>query len=145
MNPDDGRRGNVAIEFGLSMPVLIFILLGLLQLGWTFYMYNGLRSSVLNGVRYASMTDYDPATTAMQDATKNVVVYGTPNPPVGSKSLVRGLSITNVNVSITEFAGSIPVEVEVSISGIDLGMIWPMVLSEKPQAAARYVGQYVGE
>jgi len=140
------RKGIVALEFAIAAPLLIVMTLGLFQLGYAFLMYNELRNAVMDGARYASISDYLPGSTQMADAATNVVLYGTPTVPVSGSTLVYGLTADKVSVSVAEFDGSgIPLYVDVSISGVDLGALWPMTLTGKPKMSMRYMGQYVGE
>jgi Flp pilus assembly protein TadG len=57
-----GRSGQSTVEFGLSAVLLLFILLGLIDLGRSFYFAVGLQSATREGARQA--TWFDPATSS---------------------------------------------------------------------------------
>ena len=72
------NRGATIVEFALAFPLLILILGGMFQFGYTFFVYNSLVSQVRSGTRYASIADFDkPNGTTFEQNVKNVVVYGT--------------------------------------------------------------------
>jgi Flp pilus assembly protein TadG len=70
-----GRSGQSTVEFGLSAVLLLFILLGLIDLGRSFYFAVGLQSASREGARQASW--FDPATSTnpylYDSAIKNAV------------------------------------------------------------------------
>lgn len=64
------QRGATAIEFALAAPVLLVFIIGIAQLGLLFFANAGLRSSVAEGARYATIfprpTDAEITARAMQ-------------------------------------------------------------------------------
>jgi Flp pilus assembly protein TadG len=49
------QRGAAALEFALAAPLLLMFILGITQLGLLFFANAGLRSSVAEGARYATI------------------------------------------------------------------------------------------
>jgi hypothetical protein len=60
------RAGGASVEFGLVLPLLLLILLGLADTGWIFYNHGVLTRAVREGCRDGAVVDAggDPATTA---------------------------------------------------------------------------------
>lgn len=136
------EEGSILVEFALSVFLMVTVFAGVFQFGYTFYAYNTLVNSVREGSRYASLKPYDSATgtpsTAFQTAVQNFVVYGDPNG--GTVPVVRGLSTSNVNLSIA-MSGAAPVSVTVSITGFSLDAVFQTVtLSGKPSCTFPYLG-----
>ena len=49
------NRGTTALEFALVAPVLLMLLIGIIQLGILFYVQAGLKSTVEDAARYATL------------------------------------------------------------------------------------------
>ena len=69
------RRGNAAIEFALSATLLLMLIFGLMEWGWTLYRWFGVQRASQAGARMAAVTDTesDPtvaATAAAQEALR---------------------------------------------------------------------------
>jgi hypothetical protein len=60
------RAGGASVEFGLVLPFLLLILLGLADTGWIFYNHGVLTRAVREGCRDGAVVDAegDPTTTA---------------------------------------------------------------------------------
>lgn len=52
------QRGNAFIEFALAAGILLPVMAGTFQFGFTFYTYNLLQAAVSNGGRYAAYRTY---------------------------------------------------------------------------------------
>jgi Flp pilus assembly protein TadG len=135
------------VEFALSTPLLVTILAGTFQFGYSFYVYNQLQMAIRSGTRYASLRDYQSESascvSAVNDSVKNVVVYGTPNPAAGAQPIVRGLNTSNVAVNFTPDAKGVPTIVNVSISNFRVDAIFTaFVFNGKPWAEVPYTGRY---
>lgn len=87
----DRRRGNVIVEAALTLFLVLFTLLGLLELGVTLFIYQAMTESCRRAVRYAVVNPYN------EDAIKNVLVYGNPE---GSGQPFAGLSTQMVTVEL---------------------------------------------
>lgn len=88
------RRGAAAVEFGLVLPVLLMILLGIIDYGWVFFNQLQMTNAVREGARAGVVVD-DPVT-ALNTAdavTKNYLTAG-------------GIDLTNVTISANFVGGS---------------------------------------
>lgn len=142
------RRGNAIIEFALAAPLILTVLTGTFQFGYTFYVYNQLQLSVRSGVRYASLMDYagtsSACVAATQNTVKNMIVYGTPTPADGATPIVRGLAKSNVSVSFNPDAKGVPTDVTLSIGSFAVNALFTtFTFNGKPAASVPYVGHYV--
>jgi len=139
-----GQRGSVFIEFALSFLVLFSVFTGAFEFGYAFYAYNTLVNAVREGARYASLKPYDSASstpsTAFNSAVQNMVVYANPTPPNGAMPILRGLSTSNVNLTVLA-NGSAPTQMTVSISNFALDAVFGTVtLNGNPSVAFPYLG-----
>jgi hypothetical protein len=114
-----GERGAALLEFAIGATVFMTVLFGVLQFGVLLWTHNALTDAARRGARYA-VNQCDPAdgscanSSTSIDRTKNVVVYGTPNPPASAQPVVRGLTTNNVQVTYSGFgvnAGSVTVQI----------------------------------
>ena len=141
---NNSRGGATIIEFALAFPLVILILGGMFQFGFTFFVYNSLVSQVRSGTRYASVADFDqPNGTAFEQNVKNVVVYGIASPTASDKPLVPGLNISHVVIdsSNRDFSGR-PRSIAISIWAFDVPTIWTTFqLNNKPKSFFVYLGQ----
>ena len=143
--PRRRRRGNVLIEFSIAVSLLVTVLAGVWQFGYSFYLYNSLESAVRDGARYASLTAYDGGVSngaAFHSRVKNMVVYGNPEPAAAALPVVPGL--TPEQVSVTEqFRGATPERVEVRVEDFPIQTIFrTFTLSGKPRCSFAYLGRY---
>ena len=137
-------RGATIIEFALAFPLVILILGGMFQFGYTFFLYNSLVSQVRSGTRYASIADFDkPNGTTFEQNVKNVVVYGISNPTASDKPLVPGLNISHVVIDSSDrFASGRPRSIAISIWAFDVPTIWTTFqLNNKTKSTFVYLGQ----
>jgi len=138
------EKGSIFIEFALSFLVLFSIFTGTFEFGYAFYAYNTLVNAVREGARYASLKPYDSASstpsTAFQTGVQNMVVYANPNPPNGATPILRGLSTSNVNLSVLA-NGSAPLQMTVSISNFSIDAVFGTVtLNGNPSESFPYLG-----
>ena len=143
----DGSDGNAMLEFALGASVLVSLLAGTFQFGYTFYVYDQLQSAVRNGVRYGSMRAYKSqegsCVERVKTSVRNMVVYGTPNPADGAPPLVRGLTRDKVTVTYTTDAEGVPSDVTVVINNFTVDAIFAkFTFNGKPFATVPYVGRY---
>jgi Flp pilus assembly protein TadG len=103
MNARFKQRGLAMIEFAISVPVLLFLMLATAEIGRILFQYNTLAKAVRDGARYAAtnaavgttrVVDID-ATTRTQ--TRNLVVTG--NRLGTGAALLPGLNVDNVTVT----------------------------------------------
>jgi Flp pilus assembly protein TadG len=141
------RAGSAMVEFALGSTILVTVFTSAFQYGYIFYQYNTLEHAVMNGARYASQYKYDSLTdtpsTAYSDAVKNMVVYGDPT-GTHTTPIVKGLAISNVNVTMTMMgSGSnlIPNTVTVSISNFSMdAVVGKFTCNGKPTVTYVYQG-----
>jgi Flp pilus assembly protein TadG len=137
------QKGSVFIEFALSFLVLFSIFTGAFEFGYAFYAYNTLVNAVREGARYASLKPYDSASstpsTAFNTAVQNMVVYSNPSPSYGATPILRGLSTSNVNLTVLT-SGSAPTQMTVSISGFSLDAVFGTInLNGNPSVSFPYL------
>jgi|SRR5579884_572119 len=144
MKRRSGERGSVFIEFSLTFLLLFAVFGGTFEFGYSFYAYNRLVNAVREGARYASMRPYDSATstpsTAFLTAVKNMVVYADPNPAQGATPIVKGLTTSNVNLTVL-CSGQQPMQMTVSIVNFSIDAVFGTVtLNNKPSESFPYLG-----
>jgi Flp pilus assembly protein TadG len=77
-----GLIGSAAIEFGLSVPLLLVLLMGVVELGYTMYEAMQVYNSVEAGALYAAKHGFDSAaiSTTVQNATGTQGITASPAP-----------------------------------------------------------------
>ena len=65
----DADEGQNLVEFALLLPILMYILMGIMQFGLIFAVYLTLNNAVREGARWASIYVYDNNLTALQNDT----------------------------------------------------------------------------
>lgn len=125
-----GERGAALMEFTIGAALFMTVVFGVLQFAVLLWTHNALTDAARRGARYA-INQCDPADGSCPDAatsvdrTKNMVVYGTPNPATGAQPVVKGLTTDNVQVNYSGFgvnAGA----VSVSIVNYDFTFVVPL-------------------
>ena len=76
------RRGSAAIEFGLMIPLLLTILMGVIEIGDAMYEAMQVYNSVEAGAVYAAKNGFDSAgiSAAVANATSTTGITATPAP-----------------------------------------------------------------
>ena len=128
------------IEFALSWTLLWVVFAGLFQFGYTFRVYNRLKTNVANAAQFAAKMDYDTAhPTVFADNLKNLVVYGDLTQGTNSP-VVPNLTLSNVTVAVTPAPG-MPRYVTISISDYSVNAIFSSFrFNGKPRATTAYMG-----
>jgi Flp pilus assembly protein TadG len=90
------------VESAVVLPLIIFMMLAVAEVGRAIAQYNMLTKSVQDAARYLAGGETDPTGKLVlkaEDVTvaKNLVVYGTPDKRPGSE-LLKGLSTSKVTV-----------------------------------------------
>jgi Flp pilus assembly protein TadG len=67
-----GERGAELIEFAFALPLLLFVVMGIIDFGFLFRDYEILTNAAREGARLGSLPDYDEA-----DINARVVTYAT--------------------------------------------------------------------
>ncbi len=135
------------VEFGLGSALVLLILAGVLEFGYSFYIYNSLQSSVRDGARYASLRPFDLAGGNSGDgwaaAVRNMTVYGDPGADGSGNALVPGLTTGHVTVISTP-SGVVPEDVSVQIDGLTINtFLRELTITGKPKATFRFMGRIV--
>ena len=113
------ERGSYIIELAIVFPILLLLFVGAAELGRLFYTYNTLAKATKLGARYLSnQRDITTGTQAEIDArvlkAKSLVVCGYEDCTGGKPSIVRGLDVSNVNITLPT-GGAVLSSVTVSI------------------------------
>jgi Flp pilus assembly protein TadG len=97
------QRGVAMVEFAITLPLLLLLLLAIAEFGRMLYHYNNLLQANRDAVRYLAgeawngnlgQVEIDPVVEAI---TKNLAVYGVPTPQPGNE-VVPGLTTGEVTV-----------------------------------------------
>lgn len=114
--PGQAQRGVAMVEFAITLPLLLLLLLAIAELGRMLYHYNNLLQANRDAVRYLAgqawnanlgKVEIDPLVEAR---TKNLAVYGVPVAQPGDE-VVPGLRTDDVTVGTL---GSQHVQVRIS-------------------------------
>lgn len=134
------ERGNAVLEFALGWSVLWMMFSGVYQVGYAFYVYNVLMTSVSDAAQLGAKLGYDTANpNTYKTALKNMVVYG--DTTAGTTPIVPGLTTGNVNVTMNPTVGT-PQDVTITISSYTInGFFSSYTLNNKPRATMLYYGQ----
>jgi Flp pilus assembly protein TadG len=103
MNARFKQRGLAMIEFAISVPVLLFLMLATAEIGRMLFQYNTLAKAVRDGARYAAAnaavgtTRVVDITATTRTQTRNLVVTG--NRLGTGAALLPGLNVNNVTVT----------------------------------------------
>ena len=134
------QRGNALLELGIGFAVLFFCLSGVVQFGYSMYVYDCLEAAVSAGAAYASRATVETANSDFETAVKNVVVYG--NPGGTGSALVPGLAVSQVSVTRTPISG-FPERITVGINTITVNAILgTFTFTGKPNVTVRFSGEY---
>ena len=138
--PRKSERGNAVLEFAIGWSVLWMMFSGVYQVGYAFYAYNVLMTSVANAAQLGARLGYDTASPSTYTTKlKNMVVYG--DTAAGTTPVLPNLTTANVNVTMSPAVG-IPQDVTVTISSYTInGFFTSYTLNNKPRATMLYYGQ----
>lgn len=105
--PGRGRHeeGASAVEFAIVSFVLILLLTGIIQFGFTFFQYLEIVHAAREGARWASL-DLDPGTVTNSETVRGRVAYAAPG-------LTPGLDDDAITISETTVGGQEAVTVRV--------------------------------
>ncbi|WP_165310385.1 TadE/TadG family type IV pilus assembly protein [Vibrio ziniensis] len=96
------NKGLAAVEFLITLPLLVLVLTIIVEFGTAYIRYNTLSKSVQNAVRYAVRDVYGTATPyaiANINLVKNMVVYGKKNKEDDDLPILNSFAISDVSVS----------------------------------------------
>jgi Flp pilus assembly protein TadG len=145
------RRGGTMVEFALSWTAMWLLFSGVYQFGYAFYIYNALMTSVANAAELGSKLQYDAANPSGFTTTlQNMVLYGDETAPASKKTIVPGLTASNVNVAINYAASSsptlntFPTDITITITGYKINAVFTsFTLTGRPRATTAYMGNVV--
>ena len=134
------ERGNAVLEFALGWSILWMMFSGVYQVGYAYYVYNVLMTSVSDAAQLGAKLGYDTADpSTYQTKLKNMVVYG--DTTAGTTPIVPGLTTGNVNVTMNPTNGT-PQDLTITISSYTInGFFTSYTLNNKPRATMLYYGQ----
>jgi Flp pilus assembly protein TadG len=133
------------LEFALGFFMLWAIFAGVYQIGYCFYVYNALLTSVSNAAELGSKLAYDTSDngSAYTTALKNMVLYG--DETAGTKVIVPNLTAANVSVTVNVDSAGMPDDVTVAITGYSIDALFQKYsLTNKPRVTTLYYGQITG-
>lgn len=135
------ERGNALVEFALGFTLLWTIFSGVYQIGYAYYVYNALLTSVTDAAQLGSKLGYDIGSPqSYQTALRNMVVYG--DMAAGHRSVVPNLNASHVDVSVNLDAEGMPTYVTVAITGYSINALFTSYsLTDKPRVTTMYLGQ----
>ncbi len=143
------------VEFALGYGFVLLILAGVIEFGYSFYVYNLLQSSMRDAGRYASVRPYDICRvtqggglpnncsqgTDWEEAVKNMAVYGDPLVDSGVP-LVPDLSLDRIIVTKNTTGNARPTEVAVQVDGFTVNTFFArLTFTGKPKASFPYMGR----
>ena len=101
------RRGASAVEFALTIPVLLTMIIGILQLGMLFQAKAGLQQAVESGARYATIypNPSDTAITAKISASR----FGLKSAYITGPTLTHGTTADGVKYVDVSMSYAFPV------------------------------------
>jgi len=113
------ERGTQLIELALVLPILLTFFAATAEFGRYFYSYATLDKATRAGARYLATTPVKAGgANVNEDArVKRLVVYGDPNAADGSRPVLPGLSLNNVELLRSGPVPSVPDTVTVRIVG----------------------------
>lgn len=97
------ERGTATIEAAITLPLLLFLMFAIVELGRAFVQYTVLANAVRNASRYLAdsalngTTGVVVVTPALQAATRNLVVHG--NEAGAGAAILPGLAPAQVTVA----------------------------------------------
>jgi Flp pilus assembly protein TadG len=136
------QSGHAMIELAFSAAVMVTCIAGTFQFGYTFYVYNQLVTAVGNGGRYAAVCTYQPQNVDQRNqAIRNIVVYGDPQPAPDARPVVTGLTPAQVDVNWTVESGT-PSAVSIAIRDFSVDAVFAKFdFHNRPGVEFPYVGR----
>lgn len=156
------ERGVAMVEFAVILPLLLMLFLGITELGRALLFQQRLTQAVETGARYAArafgavdMTDCDALTSAVEDDTRTVVIFGQlagggspviPNLDSGDVT-IADVDIVPFNRTVTGIGDVCVIQVtaKVKYAGIFGADLIPLLGIDQPTLTATSEERYVGE
>jgi Flp pilus assembly protein TadG len=99
------QRGVAMVEFAITLPLLLLMLLAIGEFGRMLYQYNSLLQASRDAGRFVAAQAWNSTlgtvdlNSNLQAQAKNIAVYGVPSTQAGFPPVVPGLTTANVQVS----------------------------------------------
>jgi hypothetical protein len=116
------RRGSAFVEGALVLAVVIFTLIGIVDIGQVLVLHQGLTERVRAGARYAVVTPWDGGAITR---IKNVAMYNTDAPAEDSKPLL-GLTSSMITVQLLD-PGTPEARIEVTVVNYPFRFFTPLI------------------
>jgi Flp pilus assembly protein TadG len=144
------RKGHAVLELALSAGVMVTILGGTFQYGYSFYVYNQLVTAVGNGARYAAQRTYRSADSEDiekgREAIRNMVVFGDSHPLSTAVPVIPHLKPADVEVEWIAGENGAPEAVAVRVKEYKVDAVFgDVTLSGCPAVEFPFVGRYAPE
>jgi hypothetical protein len=148
----DSKRsesGIATVEFAVTAGFFLMMIVAIVSLAHLFFTHNALVESTRRGTRFAALLAR-PATESCQndsttvDPVKNMVLYGTPTPAAGARTLVYNLQPSNVTVCYSEDYGVGQGTVYVKIENYSYTFAVGSVSINMPKYQTTVVGESAG-
>ncbi len=139
------RRGGVAVEFAIIVPVMAWIILGVWHFSHSYLAYTRLQWAVREGARYAALSTYVEGSEAtFINAVQDVVCCGSQGCDCASNPVVQGLTKAQVDVVVSKPGAYYrPTSVLVRINSFSMNLPYsPLNLVNKPQVRYPFIGLY---
>lgn len=134
------QSGHAMIELAVSAAVMVTCIAGTFQFGYTFFVYNQLVTAVGDGGRYAAVVARDPEIEKTNQAIRNMVVYGDPQPAPGARPVVAGLTPEAIEVNWTVESGK-PAAVSIAVRDYSVDAVFAKFdFHGRPGVEFPYVG-----
>jgi len=128
------QRGATILEFALVSSVFFLTLLAIFAGANFYFTHNALTEATRRGARYAATHQN---TDDAKEKVKNVVLYGTDDPPVGAQLTVPDLTVANVEVDYSDSFGVMNGTVAVYIKDYQYNFVIPGLSEVIPMPAYR--------
>lgn len=145
-----GRKGHAVLELALSAGVMVTILGGAFQYGYSFYVYNQLVTAVGNGARYAAQRTYRAADAEDiekgREALRNMVVFGDSQPLSDAVPVIPHLRPSDIEVEWIAGENGAPEAVAIRVKEYKVDAVFgDVTLAGRPVVEFPYVGRYAPE
>ncbi len=111
------ERGTQLVELAIVLPILMAFFAATAEFGRYFYNYTTLSKATRAGARYLSTTPVKAggANPCRDNDVKRLVVYGDPKAADGSRPVLPGLTLSNVELKREGLTAGVPERVTVRI------------------------------
>jgi hypothetical protein len=111
------ERGTQLVELAIVLPVLLALFAATAEFGRYFHSYSTLAKSTRAGARYLSTTPVKSggSNPCKDDDVRRLVVYGDPQAADGSRPVLPGLTLSNVELKREGVSTGVPEKVTVRI------------------------------